>query len=80
MEIVTDVRSHASTDAPQGVVAKCRPIPFASLEKVVASTTPPAILVLDHLEDPRNVGALARSAVAAGIGGLVIPEHKRRSA
>ncbi len=76
MEIVSDVRSQAATDAPQGVVARCRPIAFLSLEAVVGSTTPPAILVLDHLEDPRNVGALARSAVAAGIGGLVIPEHK----
>jgi 23S rRNA (guanosine2251-2'-O)-methyltransferase len=75
-EIVADVRRDAATDAPQGVVARCRPIPFASLEAVVAATAPTAVLVLDHLEDPRNVGALARSAVAAGIGGLVIPEHR----
>lgn len=75
-EIVADVRRDAATDAPQGVVARCRPIPFVSLEAVVAATAPTAVLVLDHLEDPRNVGALARSAVAAGIGGLVIPEHR----
>ena len=38
--------------------------------------TPAALLVLDHLEDPRNVGAIARSAVAAGMGALVVPEHR----
>jgi 23S rRNA (guanosine2251-2'-O)-methyltransferase len=36
------------------------------------------LLVLDHLEDPRNVGAIARSMVAAGVKALVLPE--RRSA
>lgn len=76
VDLVDDVRREAATDAPQGVVATCRAIPIASLEEVVAATSPAAVLVLDHLEDPRNVGALARSAVAAGIGGLVIPEHR----
>jgi 23S rRNA (guanosine2251-2'-O)-methyltransferase len=76
VDLVADVRRDAATDAPQGVVATCRPIPFRSLEDAVAATAPAAILVLDHLEDPRNVGALARSAVAAGFGGLVIPEHR----
>lgn len=76
IETVADVRAAAATEAPQGVVARCRPIAPASLEAAVAATTPAALLVLDHLEDPRNVGAVARSAVAAGIGALVIPEHR----
>jgi 23S rRNA (guanosine2251-2'-O)-methyltransferase len=42
----------------------------------VAATEPPALVVLDHLEDPRNVGAVARSAVAAGVGALVVSEHR----
>lgn len=76
IELVPDVRRVATTDAPQGVMAECRPIPLADLDEVIAATTPAAVLVLDHLEDPRNVGALARSAVAAGIRGLVISEHR----
>lgn len=73
---VADVRSVATTDAPQGVVARCTPIPPASLDDAVAAVSPAAVLVLDHLEDPRNIGALARSALAAGIGALVVPEHR----
>jgi 23S rRNA (guanosine2251-2'-O)-methyltransferase len=39
---------------------------------LVGVATPPAVLVLDHLEDPRNVGAIARSAVAAGVMAMVV--------
>jgi 23S rRNA (guanosine2251-2'-O)-methyltransferase len=78
VERVDDVRDHATTGAPQGIVAKARPIPFSTLDEALAATDPPALLVLDHLEDPRNVGAIARSMLAAGVKALVIPE--RRSA
>jgi 23S rRNA (guanosine2251-2'-O)-methyltransferase len=75
---VDDVRDLASTGAPQGLVATARPLPRVSLDAAVAASDPPALLVLDHLEDPRNVGAIARSMLAAGVRALVIPE--RRSA
>lgn len=74
--LVGDIRPHASTDAPQGVVATCAPIRLADLDAVVAASDPPAVLVLDHLEDPRNVGGVARSALAAGVLGMVVPEHR----
>jgi len=73
---VDDVRAMATTDAPQGVVARCRPIPLMSVDEAVAARTPAAVVVLDHLEDPRNVGAIARTAVAAGVGGLVVARHR----
>ena len=82
VEIVEDVRPMADTTSPQGLVARCRPVPLVSLEEAAASgdqgSDPAAVLVLDHIEDPRNVGAIARSAAAAGIGALVIAS--RRSA
>jgi 23S rRNA (guanosine2251-2'-O)-methyltransferase len=42
----------------------------------VAATDPPAVVVLDHLEDPRNVGAIARSMVASGTLGLVVSRRR----
>lgn len=78
IEVVEDVSHRAETSAPQGVLARCAGIPLRTLDDVVAATDPAAVVVLDHLEDPRNVGAVARSAAAAGMGGLVVA--RRRSA
>ena len=73
---VDDVRIEATTAAPQGVLARCKPIPPTPLQAAIEATTPTALVVLDHIEDPRNVGAIARSAVAAGIGALVISQDR----
>ncbi|MCP3999033.1 MAG: 23S rRNA (guanosine(2251)-2'-O)-methyltransferase RlmB [bacterium] len=75
---VDSVRDAAVTAAPQGILARARPIPTVPIEKAVKASKPPAVLVLDHLEDPRNIGAIARTMVAAGWKTLVLPE--RRSA
>jgi len=76
VELVDDVRPMADTTTPQGLVARCRPIPFASLGAALESSQPPAVLVLDHIEDPRNVGAMARSALAAGVRAMVVSSHR----
>ena len=78
VEIVDDVRPLATTDAPQGVMARAAPIEPVSLEETIAATEPAAVLVFDHVEDPRNVGAAIRSAVAAGFRSVVV--SRRRSA
>jgi len=75
---VDDARSMATTTAPQGILANARPIEPTSLKAAAQATENPALVVLDHIEDPRNVGAIARSAVAAGMTALVVPS--RRSA
>jgi 23S rRNA (guanosine2251-2'-O)-methyltransferase len=78
IEFVDDVRPLAATSAPQGVVARAVPIPLLRLNDVTEIGHPPAVLVLDRLEDPRNVGAIARSALAAGVRAMVV--SGRRSA
>lgn len=77
IEVVDDVRTFSVTDAPQGVVASARPISPLGIDEAVALTEQPALLVMDHIEDPRNIGAAARSAYAAGMTALVV--SKRRS-
>ena len=73
---VEDVRAVATTSAPQGVVAECDPVPTRSFLDLAKSSTQPALIILDHLEDPQNVGAVARSAHAAGATGMVVSSRR----
>lgn len=64
----------------QGVVARVQPyryFPFADLiETIAAPSTSEQILILDGLTDPRNFGALLRTADAAGVRNIVIPKDR----
>ena len=77
-EIVDDIRTHARSEAPQGFVARCRPIATVSIEEAIDLSDPAALMILDHVEDPHNLGAVARSARAAGVPAIVVGD--RRSA
>ena len=61
----------------QGVVAEVDPYPYADPDALLRGEAP-LIVALDQVQDPRNLGAVARSAEFAGAAGLVIPD--RRSA
>jgi 23S rRNA (guanosine2251-2'-O)-methyltransferase len=61
----------------QGVVAEVEPYPYAGAVELLRAENA-LLIALDQVQDPRNLGAVARSAEAAGAAGLVIPE--RRSA
>jgi 23S rRNA (guanosine2251-2'-O)-methyltransferase len=71
--------TQARTDAPQGVVALARPldpVPLQDLCRPAPDGTPPFLLVAAGITDPRNLGALLRSAECAGVGGVVLPRHR----
>jgi 23S rRNA (guanosine2251-2'-O)-methyltransferase len=69
----------AQGGAHQGVVAEAASKSYATLAEVLGALDHPGLLViLDGVEDPHNVGAILRSAHAAGADALVLPE--RRSA
>ena len=74
VDLFDDLRNGAHTDAPQGVAAECAPIDPVTLDSMAGPEA--ALLILDHMEDPHNVGALARSALAAGITGLVVSSRR----
>jgi 23S rRNA (guanosine2251-2'-O)-methyltransferase len=59
----------------QGVVAEVDPYPYADPALLLAAEGA-LIVALDQVQDPRNLGAVARSAEAAGAAGLVIPERR----
>jgi 23S rRNA (guanosine2251-2'-O)-methyltransferase len=59
----------------QGVVAEVDPYPYADPNALLREEG--ALLVaLDQVQDPRNLGAVCRSAEAAGVAGVVIPERR----
>jgi 23S rRNA (guanosine2251-2'-O)-methyltransferase len=68
----------------QGIAAITAPVPYLELDDLllrIASDIDevrqkqPILLLLDGIQDPHNFGAILRSAVAAGVDGVVIPRH-----
>ncbi len=59
----------------QGAVAVAAPFRYASLDAVAGSQSRLA-LVLDGIQDPRNLGALLRTARAAGVGAVILPQDR----
>lgn len=84
--------AEARTDASQGVLAHARPLPEADFDELCRAPAaprgpagataggrtaePPFLLALDGVTDPQNVGALLRTAEAAGVTGVVLPRHR----
>jgi 23S rRNA (guanosine2251-2'-O)-methyltransferase len=58
----------------QGVVAWCEPYPYADAWEL-AAVERPLLCCLDQVTDPRNLGAVVRSAAGAGATGVVVPAH-----
>lgn len=66
----------------QGIIASGACAEYVSVEDILAISkkkgTTPFIIICDEIEDPHNLGAIIRTAEAAGADGIIIP--KRRSA
>lgn len=64
----------------QGLLLEVGPYPYVDLADIPAYAAsrgePPLILVLDLVQDPRNVGALLRTAEAMGVHGIVIQDRR----
>jgi len=60
----------------QGVVAWLGAFVYAELEQLVPASGRALLLALDGVEDPRNLGAILRSAYLLGADGVIIPEHR----
>ncbi|XLS30189.1 23S rRNA (guanosine(2251)-2'-O)-methyltransferase RlmB [Flavobacteriaceae bacterium M23B6Z8] len=61
----------------QGAIASISPISFANFEEIVdtkiASNKTPLFLILDHVTDVRNFGAIIRTAECTGVDAIIIP-------
>lgn len=69
----------AGTPYHQGVVARIAEAPYLELEHLVALPAARGeaafLLALDKVKDPRNLGAVLRTAEAVGAHGVVVPKH-----
>lgn len=74
----TELDRLAGNAAHQGVVAVTSAKQYSGLEDVIEAKrgTNSLIVVLDGVEDPHNLGAILRTADAAGADGVVIPERR----
>jgi 23S rRNA (guanosine2251-2'-O)-methyltransferase len=72
-----EIAARCGSDAHQGVCAEVDPYPYAGEAELLA-TPDPLLVALDEVTDPQNLGAICRTAEAAGATGVIIP--KRRSA
>jgi len=79
------IRKMAGKLPHQGVVAFRLPYNYYPLEKMLADAGPdldtvrrkkPFFLALDHIEDPRNFGAIVRTAVSAKVAGVIVPSRR----
>ncbi len=72
----------SQTHAHQGVIALAALREYCSVADILAiaqeRSEPPFVVICDEISDPQNLGAIIRTAEAAGVHGIVIP--KRRSA
>ena len=72
----------SATHSHQGVIAVAAVREYASVAEILQAARdknePPLVVVCDELSDPHNLGAVIRTAEAAGAHGVIIP--KRRSA
>ena len=62
----------------QGIVAKMSPVEYVALEpmveQIMARETKPLFLLLDHITDVRNFGAIIRTAECTGVHGIIVPK------
>lgn len=58
----------------QGIIAVTKDYDYTPLEELICENG--FLVILDHLEDPHNFGAIIRTCEAAGVDGIIIPKNR----
>lgn len=79
----SDIDELAEGVVHQGVCAEVRPKEFANakelIERAASASGSALLLLIEHVSDPQNLGALLRAAEAAGVSGVLITKDKTAS-
>lgn len=59
----------------QGIILDVEDYKYATMNDILKSDNP-LLVILDHLEDPHNLGAIIRTCEAAGVDGIIIPKDR----
>ncbi len=72
LDTITNVQNH------QGIAAVISPVEFVPPEELIDRAVKHAgiLLILDHIEDPQNLGNIIRTAEVLGVDGVVIPKDR----
>ncbi len=70
-----EIAARCGSEDHQGICADAGDFPYASADGFLTEPDP-LIVVLDQVQDPRNLGAVCRTAEAVGATGVVIPERR----
>lgn len=58
----------------QGIIIDIKDYQYFELDKILQDNF---IVILDHIEDPHNLGAIIRTCEAAGVDGIIIPKDRQ---
>src|SRR5699024_1736657 len=75
-----EIEQVSKTHVHQGVIAITTPYQYSSIDEIMkraqSMEDSPFIVVLDHIKDPHNFGAIIRTAEACGVHGIIIPKMR----
>lgn len=78
--IYSQLVSVSAGEGHQGAAAKVSPYPAVEVRDILqaaeAEGKPPFVLLADGIEDTQNLGALIRTALCAGVHGVIIPKDR----
>ena len=60
----------------QGIIFEVEDYQYASLSDFLKNTNDGFLIILDHIEDPHNLGAIIRTCEAAGVDGIILPKDR----
>lgn len=67
---------HLCLGVHQGIILDIRDYQYAKLDEIIANDSS-FIVILDHIEDPHNLGAIIRTSEAAGVDAIIIPKDRQ---
>jgi 23S rRNA (guanosine2251-2'-O)-methyltransferase len=70
-----EIERRCGSSAHQGLCADAGDYPYADIDQLLAGESP-LLVALDQVQDPQNLGSIARSAECAGASGVVIPQRR----